>query len=124
MNFIDSLTPKDTEEIRPGLFIKKTRKGYRVINPIAWNGKLRTKEQLKTIINLRTIFTIALVIFIAFSYYTDVKNCEAFQSNPCIYLTNLSSYCLSLGESENQNFFFRGGDQDETRNNNSLQGNP
>lgn len=71
MALLDSLTPKDTEEIKPGLFVKKTRKGYRVVNPIAWNGKFRTKEQLKTIISARTFLTLAILFFVVYNYYED-----------------------------------------------------
>ncbi|KKL12538.1 hypothetical protein LCGC14_2534780 [marine sediment metagenome] len=60
MSLIDSLTPKDTEEIRPGLFIQKREKGYRVLNPIAWNGKYRWRKQF----SWRSVFTIAIIIFI------------------------------------------------------------
>ena len=63
MDLVKMLTPKDTEEVRPGLFIQKTKKGYRQIHPAAWNGKINWKGQIKSMISFRTIFTIALILF-------------------------------------------------------------
>jgi hypothetical protein len=74
MGIIESLTPKDTEEVKPGLFIKKTNKGYRQINPAAWNGKIRWKEQLKTIITFRSILSLGIILFLVFGYVNDNKS--------------------------------------------------
>ncbi len=71
MSFPDSLTPKNTEEIRPGLFIQRRGSKYRKVEPFAWNGKVRWKEQLRTIISVRFFFTVGLVAFLAFSYVND-----------------------------------------------------
>lgn len=100
MSLIDSLTPKNTEEIKPGLFIKKTGRGYRQVNPMAWMGKYRWQEQKKSIFCFRTLFTIALIIFITWGYYSDTKGCVEFQENPCEYLVEINKFCLkpeSLG---------------------------
>lgn len=96
MGLIEFLTPKDTEEVRPGLFVKTTLKGYRVMSPLAWNGKLRVKEQLKTVFSLRTIFTIALVLFIAYSYIHDNSALLDFykdvRGNPQYFCANVEKY--------------------------------
>lgn len=94
MSFIDSLTPKNTEEIKPGLFIQKKGEDYRQINPIAWNGRWRLKKQFRW----RSLFFILLVLFIAYNYYVDTKSCEEFQANPCVHLQNLASFCSQRGE--------------------------
>ena len=89
MSLIDSLTPKDTEEIKPGLFIQTYREGYRQINPIAWNRKWRLKKQF----GWRNLFFILLVLFIAWSYIDNTKSCEEFQADPCKHLNNLTNFC-------------------------------
>ncbi len=99
MSLVNILTPKDTEEIRPGLFIRKVGDGYRGINPMAWNGKFRWREQMRTIFCFRTIVTMALIIFISWSYYSDTKACSEFQENPCEHLPRLNKFCLEKAES-------------------------
>lgn len=122
MSFIDSLIPKDTEEIKPGLFIQKIPKGYRTINPMAWDGKFRTKEQLATVINFKTIFTLALILFIAYNYQLNTAVCEEFQSDPCKYLSNYTTYCRASDESIQHVDFFNL--KNGTRNTNTLSGYP
>ena len=100
MSLINVLTPKDTEEIKPGLFVRKVGKDYRSINPIAWNGKFRWKEQMRTVFCFRTIFTIALIIFICWGYYSNTKSCSEFQENPCEHLPRLNKFCLEKTESD------------------------
>ncbi len=109
MRLIDHLTPKNTEELKPGLFIQKRGKGYKQIYPIAWNGKIRYKEQWATIFSWRTFFTVGLVLFIAWSYLHDVKEFRDFyievSSNPVLYCTNVFQNLNQnpLGEIEVEN---------------------
>jgi len=95
MNFRKAFTPKDTEELKPGLFIQKTPKGWKQIFPIVWNGKYRWKEQLSTVFSLRTLFTVALVLFIAWSYTHDVQVYKDFYfetiTNPIEFCENIYS---------------------------------
>ena len=77
---LKSLTPSDTEEIKPGLFIqeKKGKNGislYRQINPVAWNGKFRLKSQF----SWKNLFVIAIIIFLAWSYTHDIQALKDFQ---------------------------------------------
>lgn len=72
MSLKDSLTPKDTEEIKPSLFIQKKGEKYRVINPLVWNNKFRIKEQLKTIFSIRVLLGIAFTLFLVWTYLHDV----------------------------------------------------
>ena len=89
MSFADSITPADTEEIKPGFFVQKRLKGYKQVYPFAWNGKIRYKEQLSSLFSMRTIITIAIIIFIAWSYQHDVDSYKTFyedvQNDPTTY---------------------------------------
>lgn len=97
MNFWKrAFTPKNTEEIKPGLFVQQRGKNYKVITPIIWEGKWRLKNQ----IGLRNLFVIILVLLIASSYYFNVKTCRDFTEDPCKILSNLVNYCLNLDEKE------------------------
>ncbi len=80
MSIIDFLTPKDTEEIKPGLFVQKGRQGYKVIQPLAWNGQLKIKEQLRSVFSLRTFITIGIILFLAWSYSHDIKGLNDFRN--------------------------------------------
>ncbi len=101
MSWAKSLEPKDTEEIKPGLWIQKTKKGYRQILPMAWKGKVLWKKQLRTVITVRTIFTIALIIFIAWSYLHDVNVYKKFYEE---FNSDRVGYCeAELEEHYNQN---------------------
>lgn len=93
MSITETLTPKNTEEVKPGLFIQKTKKGYRSINPVAWNGKIRWKEQLRTVISLRTFTTLAIIIFLAWSYTHDNKALVEFHDT---IIQNPYKFCSDL----------------------------
>ncbi len=93
MTLADSLTPKNTEEIRPNLFVQKKGDTYRQIWPMAWGGKVRWKQQLKTIITLRTIFTLAVVLFLAYSYTHDIQELKDFHSE---VMDNPDAWCSEL----------------------------
>ncbi len=99
MELIKSLTPENTEEIRPGFFLQRliTKNGviHRQVKPLAWNGQWMIKEQLKTVLNMRTAFTIALILFIAWSYFDQTEYCRELQKDPCNLLNNITEYCYS-----------------------------
>ena len=107
MGIKKTLTPKDTKEIKPNLFIQKTKYGYRQINPMAWNGKLRVREQLRTVFCLRTIFTIALIIFIVWSYMHDTKECrelmEEFEDDPAAFAIKYATPTIECTEQQEKN---------------------
>lgn len=93
MTIKDSFTPKDTEEVKPNLFIQKKGDKYRVIEPFVWNGKFRIKEQLKTIISLRTILSLGFVLLLVWAYIHDAGALREFyfkvNQNPVIWCTNV-----------------------------------
>ncbi len=93
MGLIEALTPKHTEEVRPGCFIQKRKKGYKQIHPIAWEGKIDWGKQIRGILNVRTLFTIAVILFIYFSYLHDYRELKSF------YETTMSDpqlFCLKV----------------------------
>ena len=99
MTLADNLTPRDTEEIKPGLFIQKTKKGYRKVEPMAWKGKLRWKEQLKTVITVRTILTLSIILFVVWSYTHDVQVYkgfyEEFTQNPIANCNEIIAFTVN-----------------------------
>ena len=90
MSFIERLTPKDTEEIKPGIFIQKRGEGYRVVNPITWDNEWRLNKHF----GWRNLFTIVLILFLAWSYFTETQFCRELQENPCEILPNITNYCM------------------------------
>ena len=85
---------KDTEEIKPNFFIQKKGDKYRRVYPLIWNGKYRIKEQLKTVFTLRTFFTIAIILFVAWSYQNDIGTYQDFylevNGDPLTYCAKVS----------------------------------
>ena len=71
MGLKERLTPKNTEEVRPNLFVQGKGNKYRIVHPLVWNGNWRVKEQLKTIFSLRTLLSLGFVLFLVWSYVHD-----------------------------------------------------
>lgn len=95
MSFIDNLTPKNTEEIKPGLFVQERNNSYRIIHPAAWNGKVNWKNFILGPSTLKHFFIFLLIIFIAWSYSHDVEFYKEFyedvQSNYICY--EIDNFC-------------------------------
>lgn len=93
MSFIDYVTPKDTEEVKPGLFIQKKRGKYRQLQPIAWKGKWRTKEQMRSIFSPRTFVWLGIMLFLVFAYNNDNAQLVEFHNtvveNPVLFCSEL-----------------------------------
>ena len=80
MDIIKSLTPKDTEEIKPGLFIQKYRGKYRRIYPAAWNGKFNLKNFITGGPNFwKTTLFFIIILFLVWSYIQDTTSLREFQ---------------------------------------------
>lgn len=117
---IKALTPKDTDEVKPNLFIQtlgnpdslidrleKTVVGkrikypyYRQIWPGAWNGRIKKYNLILGGRFIGTTLWFLIIMFLAYSYYHDVNQLQQFyilaHNNPsaiCTYIpgTNLSS---------------------------------
>lgn len=94
MSLKDSLTPKNTEEVRPGVFVQKwfdtKREGrYRVINPIFWDGKYRWRKQF----SWRNLITIIIILFLAWTYFNNTSYCRQLQEDPCEILPDIQEFC-------------------------------
>ena len=94
MNLTKALTPKDTEEMKPGLFIQRTRKGYKQISPAAWDGKIIWKNFLFGKGFLKSFIFFSILMFLAWSYFHDVKVYQEFYeeviADPILFCTNVS----------------------------------
>ena len=90
MSLVESLTPKNTKEIYPNFYVQKYKDKYRQVDPLAWNGEIRWKHHLKSCFSFRTIFTIALIIFIAWSYVHDIQEYKEFYEG---FMENPEEYC-------------------------------
>ena len=78
MSFIDSITPKNTQEIKPGLFVQERNNSYRVIHPVAWDGKINWKTFILGPNALKHFLIFLLIIFIAWSYSHDLSTYKEF----------------------------------------------
>jgi len=92
MSLAESLTPENTEEVKPGLFIQQRRKGYKQIEPLAWNGKFRWREQLKTVFCWRTLFFLIVLGLLFWSYKHDKQTCYEMMENPQEFCINQFPY--------------------------------
>ena len=87
--FKKALTPKNTEELRPGLFINKIGDNYRRVYPLIWNDKFNWKNQIR----LKNIFMILIIVFIAWSYVHNVKVYQEFYGK---IINNTDGYTQSF----------------------------
>lgn len=117
MNFKKAFTPKETEEIKPGLFIQKTRKGYKQIHPAVWNDKVNYKNLLLGPEFVRSIIWFAIIMFLAWSYFHDVGTYQEFyeevNSNPVEFCSNIN--ILNLNQYENSNTIRNNDGEDSQR---------
>ncbi len=86
----NSIAPDGTEEVKPNLFVKPIKNGWKQVHPLKWQGKWRIKEEVKSIFNFRTLFNIAIILFIAWSYKHDVKALTEFHN---FALENTTQFC-------------------------------
>jgi len=94
MDLIKALTPKETEQIKPGLFIQRRGKAYKQIYPAAWDGKIIWKNLLWGKGFLKSFIWFVIILFIAWSYFNDTKVYREFyvevNSNPVGFCSNVS----------------------------------
>lgn len=94
MNFKKALTPRDTEEIKPGLFIQTTTKGYRQVHPAVWNGEINYKNLFLGGNFGRNFIWFIILMFLAWSYFSDVNEYQEFYEeinlNPAGFCANIS----------------------------------
>lgn len=90
MGLIEILTPKDTEEVKPGLFIQKKGNSYRQITPAAWNGKINWKVAILGPNFIRNFIWFAIIMFIAWSYVHDNAEYRTFYDGRVSWCHNLT----------------------------------
>lgn len=94
MNFTERLTPKETEEIKPGLFIQRRGNEYKQISPAAWDGKIIWKNLLFGQGFGKSLIFFAIILFLAWSYFHDVQVYQEFYeeviSDPVLFCLNVS----------------------------------
>lgn len=94
MNFIERLTPKHTEEIKPGLFVQRRGNTYKQITPAAWNGKIIWKNLFFGQGFIKSLIFFSIILFLAWSYFHDVKVYQDFYeeviSDPVLFCLNVS----------------------------------
>ncbi len=96
MTIKSSLTPKDTEELRPNFFVQQRGETYRQVKPLVWNDEWRLKGQ----IGWQNVLMIVLMILLFYKFAGYVKFYEQFHSRPsevCTdYITELASRGIFL----------------------------
>lgn len=78
MSFVDSLTPPDTEEIKPGVFLQKRFGKYRLIHPASWEGKMNWKNLFLGGNPLKHLVIFLFIVFLVWSYQHDIQNYQEF----------------------------------------------
>ncbi len=98
MNFIKALTPRHTEEVKPGLFVQARFSNpdkieWKQISPAAWDGKIIWKNLLFGKDFLKSFIFFLIIVFLAWSYFNDVKVYREFyeevNSNPAEFCTKV-----------------------------------
>lgn len=92
MSFVKRLEPKNTEEIKPGLFIKKYSWGYRQVYPASWNGKINWYNFI-TGGSWTKLLWFFIILFLVFAYLNDVSEYKKFYEEVA---ENPSEYCAQV----------------------------
>jgi len=92
MSFIEKLTPKDTEEIKPNLFIQRRGNYYRQIYPAAWNGKINWYNFI-TGGHWTKLFWFFIILFIVFGFYVQSGDYKKFHD---LVMENPYNFCESI----------------------------
>ncbi len=94
MSYVDFLTPKDTEELKPGLFIQKKVGVYRQVYPAGWKGKIIWKNMLFGGSPIKSLIFFAIILFVIWSYNNDVAQYKEFYervyNNPVLFCSQAS----------------------------------
>lgn len=97
---VKTLTPVNTEEVRPGLFIQTSStargKSYRQITPCCWDGKIDWKITLFGDKPFKYLFIFLALMLLSYGYYQGTHSCAEFQEDPCKYLDNITDYCSDV----------------------------
>jgi len=91
MNWVERLTPENTEEIRPNLFIKKTKFGYRQVYPAAWNGKIIWKNVIIGPNFVKNFSIFIIILGLAWAYHSDTAQLTEFYAEHA----NPDRFCMN-----------------------------
>jgi hypothetical protein len=100
MDIINKLTPKDTEEVKPNLFIKRFGDNkYRLVYPAAWNGKIKWKNLLLGGDEwLKHLIFFAILMLIVYGYIHDnkalIEQQQLIAKDPFAFCNNITSFKL------------------------------
>lgn len=98
--FVKALTPKNTEELKPGLFIQTTARGYRNVYPAAWNGKINWYNFFFGGSFFKTFAWFAIILFVVWSYQHDVNQYKSFYEdvvkNPIVWCQQVEQSYASV----------------------------
>lgn len=121
MGLIEILTPKNTIEIKKGLFIQKTPKGWKQIHPACWNAKINWKNFIFGGSIIKPTIVFIIILLLAYGYYSTNKTCYEFQENICDYLPNITSHCIYIGQEGKGDLIIHSNGTRRGEDNNSLQ---
>lgn len=101
MTIKESLIPKNTEEIKPGFFIQKYGDGYRQIDPMVWDNKVRWKSMILGKDWLKHFIFFIILMFIVYGYVHDnkvyIEQNKMIKENPIIFCQGaISAYESNL----------------------------
>lgn len=120
------LTPKNTEEIKPNLFVQKIKgdslmarldksvKGhnkeivpekYRVIYPACWNNKYNLKVLFLGAYPIKSLLVFALILFLAWSYTNDIKQINDMAVELHTNQTFYYEFCKKMINTNNTEFY-------------------
>lgn len=88
----------DIEEVKPNLFVKKTKKGYKVVYPIKnKDGSINWKNLLLGDTNLfwAGVILIIFILVLVYSYKHDLNAMQEMLKDPCRYC--IESAKINLG---------------------------
>lgn len=120
------LTPKNTEEIKPNLFVQKIKgdslmakldkkvKGhdkdivfdkYRVIYPAHWNGKWDLKVLTLGAFPIKSTLIFLLILFLAWSYRHDLNEINSMAVELHTNQTFYNEFCKKIISTNNTQFY-------------------
>ena len=89
---IRALTPKDTEEVKPGVFLKQRGDTYRQVYPAVWKGKINWRNLILGPNFTKGFITFIIFMFIVLSYSHDVAQYKEFYED---ISNNPNKFCVA-----------------------------
>lgn len=106
MNLIKALTPQETEEVKPGVFLQRKGKTWRQIYPAAWNGKINWKNFILGPNFWKNFIWFVIIMFLIFSYWHDTNELREFHNtvtqNKIAWCAGVPLENLKTGDNDQQ----------------------